>query len=200
MHLLETSPLFVESTTGNLYIFEFSLRGPIRYLCQYDFVCILCSHVSMLWCVFVCYLDACVYVCIHMEDYHIFLYIQNENAASVVILEDRENMDPLFDSVTTVNTGYRKKWFFLFHVPFIYPEELFLFYSWIQISRVVVGSLSFHWTSLYFRKCFRILHQHPFKCPIQPYVRVFSISLPVSYYTTSTPILHCVVSCIKLLQ
>ena len=43
------------------------------FLC--DVVCILFSHVSILWCVFVCYLGACVYVCIHMEVYHIFLYI-----------------------------------------------------------------------------------------------------------------------------
>ena len=51
-----------------------------------------------------------------MEGYHIFLYIYNENTTSVVILEGKENMDPLFDSVTAVSINMKK--FFLFFLFF----------------------------------------------------------------------------------
>ena len=40
------------------------------------------------------YMGVCVYVCVHMEVSHI-LFIWNEIVNYVVILEVRENMDPL---------------------------------------------------------------------------------------------------------
>ena len=40
--------------------------------------------------------NLCMYV--HMQGNHIFC-IENENTTHVVILEDSENMDPLFDVV-----------------------------------------------------------------------------------------------------
>ena len=53
-----------------------------------------------------------------MEGYHIFLYIYNENTTSVVILEGRENMDPLFDSVTAVSIDIKKFFYFFFSFMF----------------------------------------------------------------------------------
>ena len=43
-----------------------------------------------------------VHVCMYGYTWRaaIFFYIENENATNVVILEDGENMDPLFDAVS----------------------------------------------------------------------------------------------------
>ena len=70
------SPLFYISTVrliNHRKLLHLRVFSPIRYLCVTLFT--FCCHVSMLWCVFVCYLGACVYVCIHMEDYHTFLCV-----------------------------------------------------------------------------------------------------------------------------
>ena len=45
-----------------------------RYLCATVFA--FCSDPYLYYSAFVCYIGACVYVCIYMEGYHILLYIE----------------------------------------------------------------------------------------------------------------------------
>ena len=75
-----------------------------------------CSHTYLYHgaCLCVIFVHVCITVCMHMEDYHIFLYIYNENATIVVILEDREKMDPLSDSVPVGIDIERNYFFFCF--------------------------------------------------------------------------------------
>ena len=68
----------------------------------------------------------CMYICMYVHGGIPYSSIyMNENATSVVILEGRENMDPLFDSVTAVTTDEKEIIFSLMCFLFT-PEELFL--------------------------------------------------------------------------
>ena len=125
-HLLATSPLFVVSISGNFYIFR--VFSQISYLCQYDYVCILFSHVSILCCVFVL-VSWCMCICIYTHGgLPYFPTFTEWKRYQCCHPGGERNRDPLFDSVTAVSTDIERNYFFFMYF-YIYPEELLLFYS-----------------------------------------------------------------------
>jgi hypothetical protein len=57
----------------------------------------------------------CMYICMYVHGGIPYSSIyMNENATSVVILEGRKNMYPLFDSVTAVGTDIERNYFFFY--------------------------------------------------------------------------------------
>ncbi len=67
LHLRCSSHQPVATSTSSSLLFDKTV------LCE--FMCILFSSTSIIWCVFVCYLGVFIYVCMHVEDYHILPYI-----------------------------------------------------------------------------------------------------------------------------